>query len=167
MAVSEFFSQAAQWTSRQCGRPLTFGLAVAIVVVWAATGPVFDYSDTWQLVINTGTTIVTFLMVFLIQNTQNRDSTAVQLKLDELIRVSGSARNRLLTLEDLTEAELEQVKASFAKIAERGGVGKAAVQEVEVDLDKVEDEIEKAKDKTVAGKTRKKSSKGQVGAATG
>ena len=99
----QFFSRAAQWTSRQCGRPLTFGLAVGIVAVWAVTGPVFQYSDTWQLVINTGTTIVTFLMVFLIQNTQNRESSAVQLKLDESIRASGGARNRLLTLEDLTD----------------------------------------------------------------
>jgi len=83
------------------------------------SGPLFRYSDTWQLVINTGTTIITFLMVFLIQNTQNRDASAVQLKLDELIRVSTSARNALLTLEDLTEAELDQVKQSFTKIAGR------------------------------------------------
>ena len=87
--------------------------------MWGISGPLFKYSDTWQLVINTGTTIVTFLMVFLIQNTQNRDASAVQLKLDELIRVSTSARNTLLTLEDLTEAELDQVKQSFAKIADR------------------------------------------------
>jgi low affinity Fe/Cu permease len=100
---------------------LTFGLAVGTVVVWAVTGPVFHYSDTWQLVINTGTTIVTFLMVFLIQNTQNRDASAVQLKLDELIRVSSSARNQLLTLEDLTEEELDKLKESFARIAARGG----------------------------------------------
>ena len=123
MLVSKFFSRSAQWTSRQCGRPLTFGLALAIVLVWAITGPLFNYSDTWQLVINTGTTIVTFLMVFLIQNTQNRDSAAVQLKLDELIRVSTTARNKLLTLEDLTEAELDQLKQSFSRIAERGKKG--------------------------------------------
>jgi low affinity Fe/Cu permease len=105
VTASEFFSQVAQWTSRQCGRPLTFGLAFGVIVVWAVSGPLFNYSDTWQLVINTATTIVTFLMVFLIQNTQNRDATAVQLKLEELIRVSTSASNKLLTLEDLTEAE--------------------------------------------------------------
>jgi low affinity Fe/Cu permease len=155
MPSSQFFSHAAQWTSRQCGRPLTFGLAVGIVVVWAATGPVFQYSDTWQLVINTGTTIVTFLMVFLIQNTQNRDSTAVQLKLDELIRASGGARNRLLTLEDLTEAELDQVKASFAKIAARGGMGKGAIEKVEADLDDAEEQIEIAKTKARVRKTRR------------
>jgi low affinity Fe/Cu permease len=149
MSASHFFSQAAHWTSRQCGRPLTFGLAVAVVAVWALTGPVFNYSDTWQLVINTGTTIVTFLMVFLIQNTQNRDSSAVQLKLDELIRVTSNARNRLLTLEDLTESELDQVKAGFAKIAEKGGIGKAAVQEVKADLNQVEKEIKKAKTSSV------------------
>src|SRR6516225_11763280 len=107
MDGSQFFSHAAQWTSRQCGRALTFGLAVAIVLIWAVTGPIFNYSDTWQLVINTGTTIVTFLMVFLIQNTQNRDAAAVQLKLDELIRAIAGARNALIDLEELDDRELE------------------------------------------------------------
>jgi low affinity Fe/Cu permease len=145
MPASRFFSQAAQWTSRQCGRPLTFGLAVAIVLVWAVTGPMFNYSDTWQLVINTGTTIVTFLMVFLIQNTQNRDAAAVQLKLDELIRASSSARNRLLTLEDLSEKELDQMKASFAQVAARGGIGEGHLHQAEVDLDNTQEDFEKAK----------------------
>src|SRR5215472_5478786 len=149
MSVSKFFSRSAQWTSRQCGRPLTFGLAFVIVLVWAITGPLFNYSDTWQLVINTGTTIVTFLMVFLIQNTQNRDSAAVQLKLDELIRVSTNARNKLLTLEDLTEAELDQLKQSFSRIAERGGIGKGVPREVE-DLDQAEEDIGRAKEKISA-----------------
>jgi low affinity Fe/Cu permease len=135
MSASQFFSQTAQWTSRQCGRPLTFGLALAIVLVWGITGPMFNYSDTWQLVINTGTTIITFLMVFLIQNTQNRDSAAVQLKLDELIRVSATARNKLLTLEDLTEAELDQLKRSFTQIADRGGIGEGVLHEVGDNLD--------------------------------
>ena len=156
MSFSEFFSHAAHWTSRQCGRALTFGLAVAVVLVWAVTGPLFNFSDTWQLVINTGTTIVTFLMVFLIQNTQNRDTSAVQLKLDELIRVSGAARNRLLTLEDLTEAELDQVKEGFARIAERGGIEKAEVEEVEADLARAEKVIEKAESKTPSRRTRQK-----------
>ena len=142
---SEFFSHAAQWTSRQCGRPLTFCLAVAIVVVWAATGPVFHYSDTWQLVINTGTTIVTFLMVFLIQNTQNRDSAAVQLKLDELIRANEHARNRLLTIEDLSEEDLDKLKQSFARVALQRGVGEGVLSQVEADLDDAEEDIEKAK----------------------
>jgi low affinity Fe/Cu permease len=145
MPVAQFFSRAAQWTSRQCGRPLTFGLAVAIVVVWGVTGPMFHYSDTWQLVINTGTTIVTFLMVFLIQNTQNRDAAAVQLKLDELIRTSASARNRLLTLEDLSEKELDQLKASFARVATQGGVRKGRLRRAETELDNAEDDLEKAK----------------------
>src|SRR5579862_4224408 len=157
MSASHFFSQAAQWTSRQCGRPLTFGLAVAIVVVWAITGPIFNYSDTWQLVINTGTTIVTFLMVFLIQNTQNRDASAVQLKLDELIRASGGARNRLLTLEDLTEQELDKMKESFTRIAARGGMGEGAIKKVEADLDQAEEGIEKAKVEISRNKPRKNS----------
>jgi low affinity Fe/Cu permease len=120
MSASSFFSRVAQWTSRQCGRPLTFGVAFGVIVVWAVSGPVFHYSNTWQLVINTGTTIVTFLMVFLIQNTQNRDASAVQLKLDELIRANTGARNKLLTPEDMTEDELDQVKKRFARIADRG-----------------------------------------------
>jgi low affinity Fe/Cu permease len=151
MAASQFFSRAAQWTSRQCGRPLTFGLAFGVVLVWGVTGPLFHYSDTWQLVINTGTTVVTFLMVFLIQNTQNRDAIAVQLKLDELIRASAGARNKLLTLEDLTEAELDKLKASFSRIADRGGVGAGTLREVEADLEQAEEGIENAKDKIVAG----------------
>jgi low affinity Fe/Cu permease len=153
--VSTFFSHAAQWTSRQCGRPLTFGLAAAIVVVWAITGPMFGYSDTWQLVINTGTTIVTFLMVFLIQNTQNRDSSAVQLKLDELIRASAHARNRLLTIEDLSEEELEELKQSFARVARQRGVGQGVLNQVEADLDNAEEDIEKAKGKLAASREPK------------
>src|SRR5271156_993955 len=92
------FNSAAQWTSQQCGRASTFAVACVVIVVWAVTGPLFQYSDTWQLVINTGTTIVTFLMVFLLQNAQNRDSTTIQLKLDELIRSNEAARNKLLAL---------------------------------------------------------------------
>ena len=145
MSASKFFSQAAQWTSRQCGRPLTFSLAFGIIVVWGVSGPVFHYSDTWQLVINTGTTIVTFLMVFLIQNTQNRDASAVQLKLDELIRVSTTARNKLLTLEDLTEAELDQLKKSFSLIADRGGTDVDTVPEAEDDLEQGEERIRRVK----------------------
>jgi low affinity Fe/Cu permease len=147
MALSHFFSDGAQWTSRQCGRAPTFGLAVAIILIWAVSGPMFNYSDTWQLVINTGTTIVTFLMVSLIQNTQNREAAAVQLKLDELIRASSSARNRLLTLEDLTEQELDQMKVSFARVAAQGGTGKGRLRQAEVDLDNAQEDLEKAKTK--------------------
>ena len=144
MNFAEFFSKAAQWTSRQCGRPLTFGLAVFVVLAWAIIGPMFNYSDTWQLVINTGTTIVTFLMVFLIQNTQNRDAAAVQLKLDELIRAHEGARNRLLTIEDLTEKELDQIKASFGRIAERGDAEVSTIEKVAADIDEAEAGIDKA-----------------------
>ena len=153
---SQFFSRAAQWTSRQCGRPLTFGLAVAVVAIWAITGPMFNFSDTWQLVINTGTTIVTFLMVFLIQNTQNRDAAAVQLKLDELIRASSSARNRLLTLEDMSEAELDQMKESFGRVALQRGIGEGILSRVEADLDNAEEDIEKAKGKIEASRHLKR-----------
>ena len=101
---SSWFEAFASRTARFTGKPVSFLLAFLTVFVWAVTGPVFHYSDTWQLVINTGTTIVTFLMVFLLQHAQNRDSAAIQLKLDELIRVNRDARNKLLTLEDLSEA---------------------------------------------------------------
>jgi low affinity Fe/Cu permease len=109
-ALSRAFSDLAQITSREAGRPLVFALASAIVIVWAITGPLFHFSDTWQLVINTGTTIVTFLMVFLIQNSQNRDSAAIQVKLDELIRASA-ARNAFVGVEHLTDAEIEEIRA--------------------------------------------------------
>src|ERR1700747_2689498 len=98
LSVSNRFSRAAQWTSQQCGRAYTFVGAIVIIVAWAISGPAFHYSDTWQLIINTGTTIITFLMVFLIQNTQNRDATAIQLKLDELIRANENAQNRMMKL---------------------------------------------------------------------
>jgi low affinity Fe/Cu permease len=104
------FSDIAKATSREVGRAWVFIIALVMIIIWAVSGPVFHYSDTWQLVINTGTTIITFLMVFLIQNSQNRDSTAIQVKLDELIRVS-KARNTFIGLEDLTEEELEEARA--------------------------------------------------------
>jgi low affinity Fe/Cu permease len=107
--LQEWFGRFAQETARITGRPATFLLAVAVVIVWAATGPLFRYSDTWQLVINTGTTIVTFLMVFLIQNTQNRDTLALQLKLAELVFAMKGAENRFATIEDLSDDELERL----------------------------------------------------------
>ncbi|HVH07802.1 MAG TPA: low affinity iron permease family protein [Myxococcota bacterium] len=112
------FLRFAQWASHASGRPQTFGLAVFAVVLWAVTGPLFGFSDTWQLVINTSTTIVTFLMVFLIQATQNRDTAAMQVKLDELIRVIGDARNVLLDLEQLDEGEIEKLRAEYLRLAE-------------------------------------------------
>jgi len=112
-----FFGRFASSVARAMGHPLAFLLAVLLIVGWAATGPLFGYSDTWQLVINTSTTIVTFLMVFLIQNTQNRDSMALQLKLDELIRTLEGAHNTLLDLEELDEADLEQLRAVYEELA--------------------------------------------------
>jgi len=118
---NSFFTRFAKRTASIAGRPLTFAAAVGVLIVWGVTGPVFGFSDTWQLIINTGTTIVTFLMVFLLQNTQNRDSEALQIKLDELIRSVKTARNEMMDLEDLDEEELDKIKEeylSFAKKAE-------------------------------------------------
>ncbi len=103
------FAKFAQATAQWTGHPFTFLLAVAVVLVWIVTGPIFDYSDTWQLVINTGTTIVTFLMVFLIQNTQNRDTLAIQLKLSELVLAMKGAENKFASIEDLTDEELAEL----------------------------------------------------------
>jgi low affinity Fe/Cu permease len=114
-----WFSRFAKSTAKITGKPVTFMIAVSTVAVWAIMGPMFGFSDTWQLVINTGTTIITFLMVFLIQNTQNRDSEALQVKLDELIRATHGAQNALLDLEELEEEELDRIKAGYEKIAER------------------------------------------------
>jgi low affinity Fe/Cu permease len=111
------FTRFAKWIARTSGRPPAFILAVAVILAWAITGPFFRYSDTWQLVINTGTTIITFLMVFLIQNTQNRDSEAIHVKLDELIRTIEGAHNVLLDLEELDDKELMKIRANYAKIA--------------------------------------------------
>jgi low affinity Fe/Cu permease len=112
-----WFSSFAKRTARASGRPAAFGLAALVILVWLVTGPIFHFSDTWQLVINTGTTIVTFLMVFLIQCTQNRDSEAVQVKLDELIRAIDGAHNALLDLEELEEDELDRIRAKYVLLA--------------------------------------------------
>jgi low affinity Fe/Cu permease len=114
-----WFTRFAQWVSHATGRPIAFGLALAAIVLWGVLGPLFGYSDTWQLVINTATTIITFLMVFVIQNTQNRDTVAMQIKLDELIRVSKSARNTLLDLEELDDKTLETIRRDYEKLASR------------------------------------------------
>src|SRR5437867_10021448 len=114
-----WFTRAAKWTARVTGRPAAFVGAVTVILTWAITGPLFGFSDTWQLVINTGTTIVTFLMVFLIQSTQNRDSEAIQVKLDELIRAIGHARNELLDLEELEERDLDELKSTFIELAKK------------------------------------------------
>jgi len=112
-----WYSNFAKVTAHFCGRPRVFTFAAAIVVFWILTGPIFNFSDTWQLVINTGTTIITFLMVFLIQNTQNRDTEAIQLKLDELIRATKGAHNALLDLEELEEDSLDEFKIRYQALA--------------------------------------------------
>lgn len=111
------FAHFAKWAAVATGNPRTFILAVLVILVWSVTGPIFHYSDTWQLVINTGTTIITFLMVFLIQNTQNRDTGAIQIKLDELIRAIDGAHNVLLDLEELGDKELNRIKNNYEKLA--------------------------------------------------
>ena len=118
MSIIKGFTRFAQITSRLAGRPTVFALATLVVLVWGLLGPLFHYSDTWQLTINTGTTIVTFLMVFLIQNTQNRDAEAMHLKMSELIRAVEGAHNAMLDIEELTEDELDHFRRRYARLAE-------------------------------------------------
>jgi low affinity Fe/Cu permease len=136
---TSLFSRFAKWTSSAAGHPITFTSAVSIILLWALTGSFFNFSDTWQLVINTGTTIVTFLVVFLVQNTQNRDSAAIQLKLDELIRAMNGAHNSFLDIENMTEQHIRQIKERFEKLAQnaredlKGGLKDIGTPEVDVD----------------------------------
>jgi low affinity Fe/Cu permease len=118
MKSERLFTRFAKATSRLAGRPSAFITAVTALLIWAVSGPLFGFSNTWQLVVNTGTTVVTFLMVFLIQNTQNRDSEAMHLKLDELIRANRTAHNALLDLEELEEEELDRIRTAYEKLAE-------------------------------------------------
>jgi len=111
--MSDLFERMANKVAAWAGRPPAFALALSVVIIWVVTGPLFRWSDTWQLVINTGTTIVTFLMVFLIQNAQNRDAAAIQAKLDELIRAVGHARNEFIGIEHLTEIELDKIRTAL------------------------------------------------------
>ena len=125
--AAHLFGEIANRTSHAAGRALTFLMAAGIVLLWALSGPIFHYSDTWQLVINTGTTIVTFLMVFLIQNSQNRDSAAIQVKLDELIRVS-TAHNSFVGIEHLTDDEIEEIRTKCERRAQAEKAGKESVE---------------------------------------
>jgi low affinity Fe/Cu permease len=118
--MDRFFTRVATSISVAAGQPLTFLLAVAVILIWGITGPIFHFSDTWQLIINTGTTIVTFLMVFLIQNAQNRDAAAMQAKLDELLRAVGKARDRFIGVEHLTEREIELIRTALEREARSG-----------------------------------------------
>ena len=119
MKNNTWFARVAKWASRVTGRPFSFTVAVGVIVTWLVTGPLFHFSDTWQLIINTATTIITFLMVFLIQNTQNRDTEAMQIKLDELIRSTKGAHNALLDLEELEEKSLDQFRDQYEALARK------------------------------------------------
>jgi low affinity Fe/Cu permease len=120
---ASWFTRFSKLVARVTGQPVSFGLAVLVILVWAITGPIFQWSDTWQLIVNTGTTIVTFLMVFLIQSTQNRDAEAVHIKLDELLRVTPGAHNVLLDLEEMEEADLARLRAAYQKLADEARRG--------------------------------------------
>ena len=134
--MDRFFTRIATSISIAAGQPLTFLLAVAVIIVWGITGPIFHFSDTWQLIINTGTTIVTFLMVFLIQNAQNRDAAAMQAKLDELLRAVGKARDRFIGVEHLTEREIELIRSALEREARTGTNQKDAKGTVDRLLDR-------------------------------
>src|SRR5262245_30954547 len=128
-SLHDFFRKFAHRSSEVVGSAWTFIGAVIVVIVWAMTGPIFNFSDTWQLVINTGTTIITFLMVFLIQNTQNRDAKAIHLKLDELIRAVQGARNGLVNLESLSDEELKRLQQEFERLSQERGQSEEAPAE--------------------------------------
>jgi len=144
MAKRSWFTKFAAGASHVTGKPATFMLALLIVLVWGITGPLFGFSDTWQLVINTGTTIITFLMVFLIQNTQNRDSQAVQVKLDELIRAFEGAHNALLDLEELDDKTLDAARARYRKLAEKARADIKAGKS-DIGCDDVDDDEDEAR----------------------
>jgi len=148
-SLSQWFTTFAKWASRTTGRPTAFVLAAATIVVWALTGPMFAFNETWQLVINTGTTIVTFLMVFLIQNTQNRDTAAIQIKLDELIRSTKGAHNALLDLEEMEEHDLERLRKDYEDLAATARLdlkeGKSDTQVRETKQQRIEEQERKRK----------------------
>jgi low affinity Fe/Cu permease len=144
--LEQFFSQLAQGIGKQFGKPYTFAAACLLVIIWAAVGPIFHYSDTWQLVINTSTTIITFLMVFLLQHGQNRDTRMIQLKLDELIRANAEARNSLLGLESLTEQDMRLLQTRFAALAKLGSIPEE-LAEAQEDLGKAQGEVSQARQK--------------------
>jgi len=145
--IRDAFGVFARKTSTVLGSAWAFVIAILIIVVWAMTGPAFHYSDTWQLIINTGTTIVTFLMVFLMQNTQNRDTAAIQLKLDELIRANAYARNGMLALEDLSEEQMDRLKATFARLAVVPDAARETLRDVREELAEAGEKVDQAQEK--------------------
>src|SRR5256884_8452447 len=146
--MASWFSRFAKWVSSKLGHPLAFFIAVLIIVVWAIAGPIFHFSDTWQLVINTGTTIITFLMVFLIQNTQNRDAKAIHLKLDELLRAVEGARTSMANLENMPDEELKRLQQEFRRICETRGIGNGTtVESLECETEEREAERQEAAQK--------------------
>ena len=138
MIKLSWYSRFAKLCSRFSGRPIVFVMAVGIILAWIVTGPIFHFSDTWQLVINTATTVVTFLMVFLIQRTKNRDTEAIQIKLDELIRATKGAHNVLLDLEELEEFELDAFRAKYEALAESARKNKAQNSSMDTDTPEAE-----------------------------
>jgi low affinity Fe/Cu permease len=137
--MRKFFNWCATQTSAAAGHPLTFSLAIGVIFVWGATGPIFNYSDTWQLVVNTGTTIITFLMVILIQNSQNRDAAAMQAKLDELLRAVDKAREQFIGIEHLTDEQIELVRAALEKHAKEMSEQKSKKQTTTDTVDRLLD----------------------------
>jgi len=146
--MNELFRQFAQKTAHLVGSSWAFILSVIVIVLWAVTGPMFHYSDTWQLVINTGTTIITFLMVFLIQNTQNRDAKAIHLKLDELIKGVKGARTGLVNLEQLSDSDLERLQEEFERLHQSAGDLDRKQEKQEEELEDAADSLKKVEDKT-------------------
>ena len=137
--ISQVFGKASSWVAHAAGRPGAFAIAAGTIAVWGLSGPIFGFSDTWQLLINTGTTIVTFLMVFLIQHTQNRDSEALHIKIDELIRATKNANNAMINLEELEEDQLDRIRATYTNLARaaRGGrqAGKDSAEVIDTQIE--------------------------------
>jgi low affinity Fe/Cu permease len=157
LALNEFFRKFASVTSTLVGSAWSFLVAVLVTVIWGVTGPLFDFPDTWQPVINTGTTIITFLMVFLIQNTQNRDAKAIHLKLDELVRAVKGARTGLVDLEEMSDAELENLQKEFARLREQHGADlQEAVTDIHEELAQRASEKQQAADKLCGPMARRR-----------
>lgn len=151
-----WFTRFSKSVAHITGQPVSFGLAVLVILVWAITGPIFQWSDTWQLIVNTGTTIVTFLMVFLIQSTQNRDAEAVHIKLDELLRVTPGAHNVLLNLEEMEESDLARLRAAYIRLAEqaRSGANEGRSYDGVPDIDDITNESNGDRDEPANAQTR-------------